>query len=83
MGIMHAAKISESPRLQRVQQLLSDGKWHGTRDIVLAADVCAVNSVIAELRAVPNELNIETRCVGRGRYEYRLLPELWQLELAI
>lgn len=82
MGKIHAAKIENSPRLQRVQALLSDGQWHGTREIVLAADVCDVNSIMDELRAKPNELAIITRCVGRGLYEYKLLP-MGQLELAI
>ena len=77
---MHAAKLEDSPRLQRVKALLNDGQWHGTREIVRAADVCAVNSIIAELRA--NDLAIVTRCVGRGLYEYKLLP-IGQLELAI
>lgn len=67
------AKIEESERLQRAHRLLSDGKWHSTRDIMLTADVCAVNTVIAELRA--NGYDIMTRCVGRGRYEYQLLIE--------
>lgn len=80
MGKIHAAKLENSPRLQRVRALLGDGAWYGTRDIVQRADVCAVNSAIVELRA--NGLAITTRCVGRGRYEYRLLP-LGQMELAI
>lgn len=67
---IHYAKIDESDRLRRVHHLLCDGGWHGTRDIMLTADVCAVNTVMAELRA--NGFAIETRCVGRGRYEYRL-----------
>ena len=68
--MIHYARIEESKRLQRVHYLLSDGKWHGTRDIMRAADVCAVNTVVAELRA--NGKAISTRCVGRGRYEYRM-----------
>lgn len=70
---MHFARIEESERLQRVQRLLSDGAWHGTRQIMLEADVCAVNSIITELRA--NRYDIRTRCVGRGRYEYQLQVE--------
>lgn len=66
-------KIETSPRLQRVHLLLSDGHWHSTREIMRAADVCAVNTVIAELRA--NGYDIMTRCVGQGRYEYQLLIE--------
>jgi len=73
MGSMHAAKMDDSPRLQRVRRLLDDGGWYGTREIVRVADVCAVNSIIAELRA--NGLEIVTRCVGRGRYEYQLITE--------
>ncbi|MBN1104730.1 MAG: hypothetical protein JXL84_15030 [Deltaproteobacteria bacterium] len=68
--MIHYAKIEESRRLQRVHRVLFDGKWHGTREIMRAADVCAVNTVVAELRA--NGCNIFTRCVGRGRFEYRL-----------
>ena len=67
---IHYARIEESDRLRRVLQMLGDGRWHGTREIMVDADVCAVNTVMAELRA--NGFFIETRCVGRGRYEYRL-----------
>lgn len=76
---MHAASIDRSHRLQRVLGVLSDYEWHGTREIVRAADVCACNSIIAELRA--NAFKIETRCIGRGRYEYRLIPKHEQLSL--
>ena len=74
---LHAARIEHSPRLQRVMALLNDGQWHGTRAIVHAAEVMAVNSAISELRA--NRVDVECRCVGRGLYEYRLRPA--QLEL--
>ena len=74
---MNAARLSESARLQRVLALLNDGAWHGTREIVMAAEVMAVNSAISELRA--NQVEVECRCAGRGRYEYRLRPA--QLEL--
>lgn len=49
MMAMHAAAL-DSPRLQRVLAVLRDGREHSTREIVLAADVCAVNSIVAELR---------------------------------
>lgn len=68
---MNYAKIANSPRLQRVDALLSDGEWHSTRDIVRGADVCAVNSAIAELRA--NGREIESRTQNRIWY-YRKLP---------
>jgi len=67
---IHAANLINSDRLSDVYALLRDEEWHGTREIVHACDVCAVNTIIAELR--DNGLRIETRCVGQGRYEYRL-----------
>jgi len=48
---MHAAKVESSPRLQRVLALISDGSEHSTRDIAQGAEVCAVSSCVAELRA--------------------------------
>lgn len=69
MGQINAAKIETSRRLQSVMDVLRDGNWHGTREIMRTADVCAVNSIITELRA--NDIAIVTRCVGRGRYEYQ------------
>jgi biotin operon repressor len=68
---MRAASIERSERLQRVLWLLLDGNWHSTLDIIRRADVCAVNSCISELRA--NGLRIECRCLGQGRFEYRLV----------
>jgi hypothetical protein len=67
---IHYATIDKSDRLRRVHQLLGDGRWHGTREIMMETYVCAVNTVVAELRA--NGFGISTRCVGRGRYEYRM-----------
>ena len=48
---MHNAKIEKSSRLQRVMKVLKDGNKHTTRDIIRKASVCAVNSIVAELRA--------------------------------
>ena len=47
---MHSARIEHSPRLQRVSAVLGDGLAHSTRDIMLNANVCAVNSCVSELR---------------------------------
>ncbi len=69
MGQIHAARLSESPRLQRLAKVLAGGGWHSTRGLMLLAELCAVNSAVAELRA--NGIGVECRCVGRGRYEYR------------
>lgn len=59
---MHAADLAHSPRLQRVADLLTDGQEHSTMEIIHAAQVCAVNSIVAELRA--NGLEIVCRRVG-------------------
>jgi hypothetical protein len=47
---MHAAKLDKSDRLQRVDALLSDGRMYSTMAIIEAACVCAVNTIISELR---------------------------------
>ena len=68
--LMHSAKLEHSDRLKRVFSVLSDGKRHSTRDIIRMANVCAVNSIAAELRA--NGIPVECEAVAgiRGRYEY-------------
>ena len=48
---MRAAKLTQSDRLQRVLSVLMDYRRHTTRDIIKKAHVCAVNSIISELRA--------------------------------
>lgn len=70
---MHAARVERSERLKRVLELLADGAWHSTLDIVRNAGVCAVNSCVAELRA--NGCTIICRRVGKERFEYRLETE--------
>jgi len=67
---MHAARLEHSARLQRVLELLGDGRWYSTLDIVVGAGVCAVNSCVAELRV--NGVDIVCRRVGKDRFEYRL-----------
>ena len=56
--MMHAATM-DSPRLQRALAVLRDGRAHTTRDLVVEAHICAVNSVVAELRA--NGIDISCR----------------------
>ena len=75
---MHAADLKSSPRLQRVLEFLCDGEGRTTRDIVIGADVCAVNSCVSELR--DNGFDIKCRQVGQdGRrvwiYELRNATE--------
>jgi len=50
MAKMHSARLEKSPRLQRVYEYLTDNGWRSTRDIMIHAEVCAVNSCISELR---------------------------------
>lgn len=66
---MNAAKIDKSDRLKRVDDLLTCGKEFSTLDIVSLAGVCAVNSIIAELRA--NGRTIHCRREDRVYY-YRM-----------
>lgn len=47
---MKAAKLTTSDRLQRVLAVLMDYRRHTTRDIIKKAHVCAVNSIVSELR---------------------------------
>lgn len=66
---MNAARLERSERLRRVAQVLADGREHTTYEIVHAAQVCAVNSIVAELRA--NGLRIS--CARRAdRWYYRM-----------
>jgi len=71
---MHASKAETSERLQRVLDVLMDMEEHSTRDIMLEAEVCAVNSCISELRSPVNGYQIACRQKGRIWY-YRLLKK--------
>lgn len=64
----HAARVGHSPRLQRVDNLLADGREYSTLEIVALCQVVAVNSVISELRH--NGRKIECRRTG-ARWYYR------------
>lgn len=72
-GRIRAANADRSERLQRVLSLLSDGREHTTLNIIKEADVCAVNSAAAELRA--NGYVVRCRCIERGRWAYQLIKE--------
>jgi len=47
---MNYAQLENSTRLQKVVRVLKDKNWHSTMDIIKRAEVCAVNSIITELR---------------------------------
>ncbi len=54
---MRAARLARSARLRRVHALLLDWQPHSTLEIINQAQVCAVNSVIAELRQNGMQIN--------------------------
>lgn len=56
-GAMHHAALENSPRLQRVHDLLKDGQERSTLDIGLNAAVCAVSAIVSELRANGAEID--------------------------
>lgn len=67
---MNAASLTKSQRLQRVEKFLSDGLFHSTMEIVQGANVCAVNSIISELRANGQDI----RCIRQGDiWRYRMI----------
>jgi hypothetical protein len=66
---MHAASIEKSERLGRVLDLLSQGGEFSTLDIIKLANVCAVNSIVAELRQ--NGCDIDCQRKGE-KWFYRL-----------
>ncbi len=69
---MHAARLEKSPRLQRVLEVLSDGQAHTTYEIVQQAQVCAVNSIVAELRQNGYSIDCRRRA---DRFYYQLMKE--------
>lgn len=71
----HFARLGASDRLQRVYHYLSDGLPHTTRDIIRECDVCAVNTIISELR--DNGLEIDCRPVQgkKSVYEYQMVEK--------
>ena len=70
----HAAKIETSDRLQGVLAILKDRAWHGSFELMRQTNLVAIGSAISEIRA--NGYEVESRCVGQGRYEYRLLERV-------
>lgn len=66
---MHNAKLSTSKRLQRVLSALQKGP-RTTRQLIEEAHVCAVNSIIAELRA--NGYTIACKPLRKGVFLYEL-----------
>lgn len=68
-GSIHYAKFAKSVRLQRLLEYLLDGNGHTTLDIILGADICAVNSAVCELR----ENGFDIHCTPTRPAVYRLV----------
>lgn len=61
---MNSAKLNKSDRLKRVLKILKRGGAYTTLQLALGARVCAVNSIVSELR--DNGYRISCRCFGSG-----------------
>ena len=72
---MHHARLQNSPRLRRALKALQRARGEmTTMELSRAADICAVNSTVAELRE--NGAEIICRQAfrdGRRRFFYRLI----------
>jgi predicted transcriptional regulator len=66
---MNAANIEKSDRLQRVLTLLKRGGEYTTLEIIQNAGVCAVNSIISELRQNGYQINCQRRA---DKWLYRM-----------
>lgn len=72
---MHHATLKSSPRLQRALRALQAANGEiSTMELIKEAGICAVNSVIAELRANGAEINCRQEVKdGQRRFYYTLL----------
>ncbi len=66
---MNAANLTRSDRLQRVFKLLSGGGEFTTLEIIQRAGVCAVNSIISELRQNGFKIDCQRR---NDKWFYRM-----------
>lgn len=80
-GSIHAARLSNSERLQRVADLLSDGYEYSTLEICHRTGICAVSATVSELRK--NGIQVaKARRVGDVWYYRRadVQPRLFRSE---
>lgn len=72
---MHHACLHTSPRLRRTLKVLQEAQGEMTTyELSRAADICAVNSVIAELRENGAEITCRQAVKdGQRRFYYRLM----------
>jgi len=67
---MNAANFDKSDRLQRVYKLLKKGGEYTTLEIIQRAGVCAVNSIVSELRQAGYQITCQRRA---NKWFYRLI----------
>jgi hypothetical protein len=67
---MNAANFDKSDRLQRVYKLLKRGGEYTTLEIIQRAGVCAVNSIVSELRQAGYQITCQRRA---DKWFYRLV----------
>lgn len=75
----HAALLENSERLQKVAKFLGDKKTYTTLEIQLACQVCAVGSIVSELRDPKNGFVIICKQTARDRFEYTMVGGFTQL----
>lgn len=79
MGHIHAANPAKSRRLGAVLEFLKRRGDEGatTREIIKTCEVCAVNSIVAELRMAGHRIDCKTRVeAGGGRVaRYKLIVD--------
>ncbi len=80
---MRSASLATSPRLRRALDVLETARdWMSTRDLILEAHVCAVNSVISELRAngctIAVRRDVDDAGVRRWLYRLEAAPAGWR-----
>lgn len=79
MGHIHAANPARSRRLGSVLEFLKKRGDEGatTREIIEFCKVCAVNSIIAELRVAGHRIDCRTRVEAAGGRvaRYKLISE--------
>jgi hypothetical protein len=75
---MNAANIENSDRLNRVLDLLSQGTEFTTLDIIKQANVCAVNSIVSELRQNGFDIACQRRA-DKWFYKLEKAPQTSQM----
>lgn len=71
-GKIHAANADTSKRPLRVLGVLADRKKHSTLSIISRARVCAVSSIVSELRSSGHRIDCERVGFKNPVWSYQL-----------